>query len=64
MQIGMAVNVPKTQAEKDNLAKLIKTLDDAMLPALKAGLYIQGVPGSDFLGTLTDQLMRTWRNSK
>jgi hypothetical protein len=63
MRVGMAVNVPKTEEELQNLRKLILLLDEAALHAAKAGLYIAGDPGSDFLGAVTDQLMETWRRN-
>lgn len=63
MRIGMAVTVPKTDQEKLNLRKLILLLDEAAIHANNAGLYVQGMTGSEFLGALTDQLMETWRRA-
>lgn len=64
MRIGMAVNVPKTDEERQNLRKLVLLLDEAAFHASKAGLYIQGNAGSDFLGAITGQLMETWRRAQ
>lgn len=61
MRIGMAVNIPRTEEEKQNLRKLILLLDEAALHAVKAELWIAGHPGAEFLGGLTEQLMNTWR---
>jgi len=61
MQIGMAVNIPKTEEERQNLCKLIMLLDEAALHAVKAGLYVQGYLGSEFFGAIANQLMGTWR---
>lgn len=63
MRVGMAVNVPKTEEEKENFRKLVMLLDEAALRANKVGLYIQANPGADFLNAITNQLVETWRRS-
>lgn len=61
MRVGMTVNVPKTNADRVNLRKLVLLLDEAAVHAALAGLYIQAVPGAEFIGAITESLMETWR---
>jgi len=63
MRVGMTVNVPKTEEERQNLRKLILLLDEAALHAAKAGLYVLGYQGGEFLGKITNQLTETWKRS-
>ena len=64
MQIGMAVNVPQTEEERQKLGRLITALDTAAFHATGMGLTIQGQSGPEFLMALSQQLMNTWRRSK
>ena len=61
MRIGMAVNVPRTEEERENFRKLTTSIEEAAAYAAKAELWISGHPGADFLNGLYAQLMNAWR---
>lgn len=62
MRIGMAVNIPRTEEERENFRKLMTVVEEAATYASKAELWISGHPGSEFLNGLYAQLMNTWRH--
>ena len=61
MAIGMAVDIPKTREQKAALRKVVLLLDEAAFHSVGTGLYLQGQIASDFLGDITDQLVRVLR---
>lgn len=62
--IGIAVAIPQTEEQFQKLSKVILLLDEAAFHAVGAKLTLGGHDASDFLGYITNTLMRTARESK
>lgn len=62
MRVGMAVNVPRTEEERENFLRLTALMEEASARAGKAGLWVGGQEASKVFDGIHAQLMNTWRH--
>lgn len=62
MRVGMAVNTPQTNADRQNLANLAESLEDTAFLARRAGLWIDGREAADVLSQVARQVRESLKD--
>lgn len=61
MRVGMAINEPKTEEDRNHIRKIILALDEAAFHSTFVELWIEGKPAHELLGAISEQLMQLYR---